>query len=253
MKLIVDGLAVNYEDQGKGPVVVLLHGWGIKGATFEVLAKRLAKHYRVLWLDLPGFGESEQPKNTWSVGEYASFVAKFLDKLGVHEAHALLGHSFGGRLIIKGVATGALRASKAVLMGSAGVKYSDSLRNRGFKVVAKVGKAALSLPYLSALKNPLRKRLHKAAGSTDYTELVGPMREIFIKTIEEDLLPYTTKLTIPVLMVWGKNDEVTPLADAHKLAAAMKDVRIEVLEGAHFVYLDQPDQSAKLIEEFLSA
>ncbi len=251
MKMIVSGLAVNYSDQGEGPVIVLLHGWGLKLETFEQLAHDLSVKYRVIRLDLPGFGGSQRPDSTWGVGEYAQFVASFLKKLKVSDVLAVIGHSFGGRIGIKGVGRGILKPEKLILMGSAGIKYSDSLRSRGFRGVAKVGKVVLSLPLLSLLRDKSRQRLYKAAGATDYLK-TGSMRDIFIVSIEEDLRPDAAGIGVPTLMIWGHEDEITPVKDAYLLAKPIKDVRIEVLpQATHAVYLDQPDKAAGLIMSFL--
>ncbi|MBW3538482.1 alpha/beta hydrolase [Candidatus Parcubacteria bacterium] len=250
MKLIVNNLAINYFDEGRGPAVVLLHGWGQTLGTFDLLAAELHRHYRVIRLDLPGFGGSQRPAAVWGVQQYAELVRDFLAKLEIRPL-ALVGHSFGGRLAIKGVGQGLLRPERLVLMGSAGVAQFHTLRNQLFRMAAKLGKAVTSLPYVSILRGPLRRRLYRAAGSTDYLS-AGAMSNIFLKVIHEDLQDDAGRINVPTLLIWGENDVDTPIKEARLFAGQIKGSRLEVLpEANHFVYLDQPDRVAGLVGEFL--
>ena len=74
MKVIVNNLATEFEDEGTGPVLLFLHGWKDSLKTFAPLVPGLASDYRVVRLDLPGFGGSEMPSRPWSVSDYVAFV-----------------------------------------------------------------------------------------------------------------------------------------------------------------------------------
>lgn len=246
-KIIVQDLALAYKDEGKGPTVVMLHGWGADLSSFEVLAGMLTPSYRVIRLDLPGFGDSEQPLSDWHIADYANCVAAFLQKLGVSKVHALLGHSFGGRISIKAVGTGLITPEHVVLVGSAGVRQSQTLRNRVYKAVAKTGKAVTSLPGLSALQPRLRKALYTSAGSTDYLQ-AGTMKQIFLHTINEDLQADAANITVPTILIWGKNDTETTLAQGEKLASCIPNARLFSIEGAgHYAFIDEPQKVADYI------
>jgi pimeloyl-ACP methyl ester carboxylesterase len=137
-------------------------------------------------------------------------------------------------------------------MGSAGIGHSRSLRNQLFKVVAKTGKAVMALPGLGAVRDRLRGRLYQAAGSTDYVD-AGPLRPVFVNTINEDLQTDAAKIKIPTLLIWGDLDADTPLADGQRLAGKIPKSRLEVVESAgHYVFVDQPWPVEQLIKEFLS-
>lgn len=251
MQRIIQNLAVRYDDEGSGPLIVMLHGWGTSGADFAELAGTLAAEYRVIRVDFPGFGGSEQPSEDWHVSEYTQFVAALLDKLDIRQPHALIGHSFGGRVALKGLATGVLSADKLILVGAAGVKRADSARNTTLRVVAKTGKALLSLPGLRRVSGSARGRLYRSIGSQDYLQS-GTMRQIFLNTINEDLSGYADRITQPTLLIWGSEDDQAPLADGKFFHEHIRGSRLKIAASAgHFVHHDEPIQVARWVREFL--
>ena len=94
-------MKINYEQKGSGELVVLLHGWGSNIKLFANLIDLLSVKYTVIAMDMPGFGESDEPPSAWCVDDYVDFVADFLREIAAPEEVTLLGHSFGGRVIIK--------------------------------------------------------------------------------------------------------------------------------------------------------
>jgi pimeloyl-ACP methyl ester carboxylesterase len=126
------------------------------------------------------------------------------------------------------------------------------LRNKALKVVAKTGKAVLSIPGLKKLQKPLRKKLYDKAGNSDYLT-AGPLKEIYQKTIKQDLSSEAAKITQPTLLIWGSHDTETPLTDGEQLAGLINDSRLEVLDGSHFIYLDYPEKIARHIKEFANS
>lgn len=250
MKILVDGQLVEYTDEGKGRTVLLLHGWGMSLGAFDDMAKNLSSQYRVIRLDFPGFGASPKPSDEWGVGEYAELVGKLTEKLKL-DLYAVIGHSFGGRVIIKGVANGIIHTDKVVLIGAAGVKPPQSAKKALFNAVAKVGKAATIMPGLNKLRPMLRKKLYSAAGSTDYLH-ADAMKKIFLNTINEDLLPLIHRVACPTLLIWGEYDMEAPLSDAYKMMNELPDAQLCVINDAgHFVYIDDPLAVGKELGVFL--
>ncbi|MDB5161706.1 MAG: alpha/beta hydrolase family protein [Candidatus Saccharibacteria bacterium] len=251
MKIVLDGQLVDYKDEGKGKLIVLLHGWGNDKKSLDSLAAHLAKHYRVIRIDFPGFGGSPKPKSDWYIGEYARFLTGFLKKLEIKNVYALAGHSFGGRVIIKSIAEQLINPEKVILMGAAGVKPKEALKKAIYKAIAKTGKAVTALPGLRGMRENLRRRLYASAGSMDYYN-AAEMRTIFQHTIDEDLLPFVERITQPALLIWGEGDTETPVSQAHTMMAKLKHGELLVVEHAgHFVFNDQPGIVEKKIDEFL--
>jgi len=232
-------------------VVLILHGWGTDAKNFDSLAAYLAGDFRVLRLDLPGFGGTEAPAGAWRVRDYAEFVARFLEKLNIIELRGVIGHSFGGRIVIKGLAEGILSARQAVLIDSAGITHPKTMRVQVYGLVARIGKRLLALPGISKFAPGLRRRLYRSAGSTDYLES-GNLRRTFLNVINENLAPAAARITVPTFIVWGADDLDTPPSDGRILANLIPNSSYSLIAGAgHFAHNDAPDRVNPLVKEFL--
>jgi len=249
MKVIVRNLATEYKDEGLGPVLLLLHGWQDSLRTFDGLVDILKGRYRVIRLDMPGFGQTEVPKTAWELKDYVDFVTAFIKKLDVDVSY-IAGHSFGGRVAIKGIATGIFTPKKVVLIDTAGFVKSRSVQNRIIQGVARVGNLVLSVPPLTLLKESVRERFYNHIDSDYYT--AGPLKETFVNIINEDLADCAAQIQIPALLIWGENDIATPLADGERFNELIKDSELKVIEDAgHFVHREKAETVAEYIQCFL--
>ena len=251
MKVLVNGQLIEYKDEGKGKTIVLLHGWGSNLGSFDELTRFLTKSYRVVRLDFPGFGSSPKPSDEWNVDSYAQLTAAFLKKLDVTSVYAIMGHSFGGRVIIKAISKNYINPEKVVLFGAAGIKPKQQIKKSVYKLIAKTGKAVTSLPGLKALQPKLRRRLYESAGATDYLNAEA-MRPIFLNTINEDLIALLADISQPTLMVWGENDHEVPVSDAQTMHGLIKHSQLIVVPGAgHYVFIDDPTAVQNEVRNFL--
>lgn len=252
MNLLVNQIKTAYDDEGEGKVILLLHGWGTSRDNFAELREALRDNYRVIVPDLPGFGDSDMPPSDWRVADYADFVANFLKALGIDNLYAIAVHSFGGRIAIKGLSTGVLQPEKLILIDAAGIGHSKSARNVAFAVVAKVGKTIMRLPGLRGQYKKAQQKLHEKAGSADYAE-AGEMQQIFLNAIHEDLRDEVRCLMLPTLIIWGSEDNETPLSDARLFHATISGSQLKIVQGAgHFVHNEFPEKVAKFVREFLA-
>lgn len=240
----------HYELSGKGKLVVLLHGWGDQASGLQALAQRLAKHYKVLAIDLPGFGATQPPTKVWNLDNYGEFVRNVLQKLNLGEPYAVIGHSNGGAIAIRAAALHLLEPEKLVLLASAGVRTSQPWKRLILKVVAKVGKVATFwLPQQQRRK--LQKRLYGVAGSDML--VVPTLQETFKRTVRQDVQADAAQLTVPALLLYADNDAAVPVEDGDIFHRLMPQSRLEIINNAgHFLHIDQPEQVSTLIEEFLS-
>jgi len=257
VKVIVQNIATEYTDeglsasrQGEGMTLLMLPGWMNTIRDFDALASRLVSTYRIVRLDFPGFkGGTEAPPSDWGVKEYAAFVRAFIEKIGL-TSYVLIGHSFGGRVAIRGVGEGTLHPSRLILIASAGIAKHRTFRNRAFTVLAKVAKILMLVPPLSLWRAQLRKKLYKKLGS-DYLA-AGALSNMYLKVIREDLQEYARKISIPTLLIWGSDDDMVPLSDGMLFNSLIKGSQLEVFPGVgHSPHVDCAEEVAKLIEQFV--
>ena len=241
LRKTVNGIGINYEQKGSGELVVLLHGWGSNIKLFANLIDLLSAKYTVVAMDMPGFGESEEPKTPWCVDDYVQFVIDFLKDYDTKEV-TLLGHSFGGRVIIKMHSRESLpfKVKKVILVDSAGIMPPKSNKKSWRTRYYKMGKAVLSTKLVQKLAPDALENFRKKMGSADYAAASPMMRQVMVKVVNEDLEPYLPNIKCPTLLVWGVNDTATPLSDGEKMEKLIPDAGLVRLENAgHYSFLEQ--------------
>jgi pimeloyl-ACP methyl ester carboxylesterase len=252
VKVMVNDQEVAYDRSGKGRCILLLHGWGASKENFSEIYHDLAGSFEVVTIDLPGFGESPAPSSDWTVGTYAELLPAFFKSIGIEEIYAVIGHSFGARVAIKALSQQLLKPEKVVLIGAAGIKHSNTVRNTLFRIAAKIGKTILKLPILSRYAESSRKRLYDAAGSTDYLRSDETMKIIFQATIQEDLSGDAKLIEQPTLLIWGSEDQEAPLADARYFHSVMPNSQLKIVqEAGHFVHNEKSGKTIRWIKSFL--
>ena len=158
MKLNIDGISVNCSDSGSGDVVLILQGWGTNMSLYSALAAHLAQNMRVILPELPGFGETAEPAEPFSADDYADFVEKLLRELGITRC-SLIGHSNGGRIIMKLVTRkqSEFKYDRIVFMDSAGIVHEKTAKQKAKQASYKLGKKILNLaPVKSAFPDGCR-------------------------------------------------------------------------------------------------
>ncbi len=236
----INGLKINYEIKGEGETVVLLHGWGANITLFADLISLVSQKYRVIAVDMPGFGKSEEPDDNWQVSDYSQFVIDFLSSLGVRKA-IFLGHSFGGRVIIKLATCFALpfEIDKIILVDSAGILPKKTPKQLRKQKRYKAMKKFLLLPPVKAMFPNALKKLQDKSGSADYKAASPVMRKILVSVVNEDLEPLLPKIKQSTLLIWGENDTATPLSDGKRMEELIKDSGLVTIKGAgHYSFLE---------------
>lgn len=249
----VNNININYEQRGSGDLVVLLHGWGSNITLFSNLIDLLSKKYTVVAMDMPGFGKSDEPPSAWCVDDYVQFVIDFLADYNA-EKIILLGHSFGGRVIIKMCSRNDLsfKIDKVILVDSAGIlppkTNKKSLRTRYYKF----GKKFLSTKLMQKLAPNALEKFRKKMGSADYAAASPLMRQVLVKTVNEDLEPLLPNIKCPTLLVWGVNDTATPISDGEKMERLISGSGLVKLENAgHYSFLEQQFTFNRVMCSFL--
>ncbi|MEX2603285.1 MAG: alpha/beta hydrolase [Gracilimonas sp.] len=249
-------LNIACEKTGNGKPLVILHGWGSSKRVMMPAAQNLS-HLRTCYvLDLPGFGDSPEPPRPWNIDDYADAIQAFIESLPKNNVDVLV-HSFGGRIMLKLSARefGKSHIDKVLITGGAGMKPKRSMKFYFKTYMAKILKAPFMI-----LPGSLREKamvwlrntaLWKSLGSGDYSKLSGVMRETFVKSVTEHLESSLPEIPHEVLLLWGRNDDATPVYQAERMEKGIKNAALVIIEDAgHYAFLDKPKQFARIAEAF---
>lgn len=249
-------LQIHYRKLGSGRPLLILHGWGSSSRVMMPLAKQLSDVRTCYVLDLPGFGETKEPPKPWDIDRYADMTEAFI-RDNFNEPIDLLVHSFGGRITLKLCArpAGKTLVDKVLITGGAGMKPKRSLSFYFKKYTAKILKAPFQILPHTAKQKALAKLRHtklwKSLGSSDYSELSGVMREIFVKSVTEYLEPCLPKISHEVLLIWGTEDEASPLYQGKRMENGIKKAAlVEIKNAGHYAFLDRPQHFASIARAF---
>ncbi|MCA9343848.1 MAG: alpha/beta hydrolase [Candidatus Nomurabacteria bacterium] len=250
MQVIVNSLLVNYRIIGKEKeTITMLHGWGDSLSTFDRIATTLSNKYTVILLDLPGFGGTQPPSQPWGLDEYAKFVADFSQKVGCQNLRAVVGHSNGGAIALRGLGSGVIRADKLVLLASAGIRNQYKGRKRGLRLAAKTAKL-MTKPLPKQIQARLKKKAYGAIGSDLF--VAEHLQDTFKRIITDDTQADAAKVRIPCLLIYGSEDTATPPEYGEIYHKAIGGSNLHIISGAgHFLHHTHTEQVSKLVEEFL--
>ena len=248
METIINNKKINYEVQGEGRPIILLHGWLASLETMKPLQKYLSNWFKVYNVDIIGFGKSELPDKPMNTDDYGDFLNNFITTLEI-EKPILIGHSNGGRTILNYAGRNLGNINKIVLIDSAGIKPKRKL-SYYFKVYTfKFIKNILKI--LPKKFDSLREKALSKFGSSDYKASPEVLRKTMNIILNEDQRKNMANINVPTLMIWGEQDTATPLKDAKQMEKLIPNSGIAILEGAgHFSYLDRLNQCLLILDEF---
>jgi len=253
----IDGVGIHYIDQGHGPAVVLVHGFGGHTFSFRHAIPALASDHRVVAVDLMGFGYSERPANAdYSLTAQATRVLRLMDALGIDSAVAL-GHSMGGEVVMRMAALAPKRVEKLILVASVSGDRLPSLPP-----------TPLLKPFLPALGR-LTGRLMLRRSVYDRTFITPEMREGYLAPMRirgsrdglyqmlrdgrKDKKIDFSRITQPVLLVWAAAEKVVPGFALARLQKRLPQAEVVVIESAgHLLLEEQPDACNAAIGNFLT-
>ena len=238
MKKKIQDVEINYLQYGEGKDIILLHGWGQNIQMMKPLGDAFANRFRITILDFPGFGESEEPSEPWTINKYSSILEDFIKELDIKKP-IVIGHSFGGRVAIRFSARNPIE--KLVLFGSPCIRIKEDL-----SITVKLLKKLKQLPGLNSFGEFMKKYI----GSRDYKQASPIMRQTLVNVVNEDLSKYAREIEEPTLLIWGENDTEAPVNDAKELEKIMIDAALIILPGTHYAYLENLPQVINILNNF---
>ena len=264
-------MSLHVDSYGSGAPLLLIHGWGMHGGMWGGVAQRLAQHFRVLAVDLPGHGFSvgrDSSRHSGDVGMNPDLLLdSIVDQLSAQfdEPLAVCGWSLGGQIALRWAAREPEKIKCLVLVAST----PCFVRRPGWEcamaqeTLAEFA-AALQRDYAATLRRFLALQVR---GSDNERELLAALRKALMSRGEPDLDALRAGLEIlrdcdlrgelpdirqPALVVCGERDTLTPPQASHYLAAQLPDARLAEIKGAaHAPFLSHPDEFMKHLTSFL--
>lgn len=235
-------LDIHYEKYGNGEKnIIILPGFGNTRKTFDYMINYLKEKYTVYIFDYPGFGKTKHPTYPLTIYDYARIINSFIKEKELKNVY-LIGHSFGGRIIIL-INSYYENNYKAILINSAGIRRK-SLKNFRYKFLKK-------LKFFYKNKQGYLERLYKKYASDDYKSISINMKKTFKNIVNENLTSYLKQIKAETLIIWGKSDKDTPIKDGKLMKRRIKSSELITLNTGHFTYLEEPFLVNKIIDEFI--
>lgn len=237
MNVKLQGKSINYQLEGTGSPLLLIHGWGGSSKSLEPLAQSLAKKYKAITIDLPGFGKSSKPDPDWGVEEYAKIIIDFISEFKLRPV-IFFGHSFGGALGVYLAAKYPEYISKLILSGASYKRNNPA--------------SAKAVAFLKWIPPLAKKIIYKVLFPQSDLYKVPELETNFRKIVTQDLTPLIQTIKTPTLILWGEKDNQTPVSNAIELQNKINSSGLKIfLNIGHNLPLKYPRLVYEEITKFL--
>jgi pimeloyl-ACP methyl ester carboxylesterase len=269
----IHGERIAYYDEGRGEVLLLIHGMAGSSQSWRELLPKLAQRYRVIAPDLLGHGQSAKPRTDYSLGAFAVGLRDLLDEVGVASA-TVVGHSLGGGIAMQFLYQHPDYCRRLVLISSGGLGPDVGLILRLLSApgaelimpiiaptpILRAGNSVKSWLTSMGLRSPRGAEIWSAYSS--FADRAT--RDSFLRTLRSvvdyrgqsvsALNRLKLKSDLPTLAIWGEDDTIIPVDHAYSALEARPDCRLEVMPGVgHFAHVEAPYEVFRLIDEFIVA
>ena len=225
--------------------VIILHGWTYsleKWQSFLEILKK--KGIEPVMLKVPGL--TSENERVWGIEDYVKWLKEIVDK--EKDKAILIGHSNGGRIAVNFAIRYPERISKLILIDSAGIYHNElslALKRVIFKTLAKFGRV---LKGSSVLKNVF----YKTVGETDYKNASQNMKQTMINLLNSDEFLKPENIKTPALIIWGREDKITPVSDGRLFNRLIKNSKLEIINDArHSPQFTDPKKVAEIIYGYI--
>lgn len=262
----INGKNIRYDEYGvnNSDHILFIHGLGSSSLVWRDIPEALSKSYHTITIDLIGFGESDKPKENYTISFLSKFIKDFINEMGFgpREKISIIGHSLGGYIAIDFATTNRERVDKLVLFDSSGLLKNPT---------------PLLSDYLNAVKttDPVlrRDRITKVLGSlySDPSRLLPIIVEFFIYFIEkpgaleafESAFVNSTSMSIDskkiikienlrCLIIWGEKDKLIPVSFVEQFKLLLSTAEIEIIKDAgHAPFVEKPAIVYQRLIDFL--
>lgn len=256
----IDDIQLAYDDVGIGPAVVFIHGYPFNRSLWSEQTEALTSRFRVVTPDLRGFGESDSSEGPATMNRMAQDVAKLMDRVDIDQA-VIAGLSMGGYVALAFSKLFPSRVRALVLADTRAEADTEEAKQTRVQQAEKAlaeGMAGIADAMLPKLLTPdtVSKR----------PEVVKRVRDMMLKTKpqgaasallgmaeREDQSEFIATMKVPVLILVGREDAITPVADSEKMQSMIAGARLVVIDNAgHVSNLEQTEQFNGALLKFLN-
>ena len=259
----VDGLTLHYYEGGPAdaPTLLMIHGFGANRDNWLRFARHF-KDYRVIALDLPGFGESSKPDIDYDVASQTERVHAFAKTLGLTRLH-LIGNSMGGHIAALYAARHPEQVLSVALLDNAGVtspRKSEmfAMIERGEPnplVVRRAEDFDALMRFVFVNPPPLPESLKRhfaeqsMANQAIYDKIFRQLRERYVP-----LEPELPKIQVPTLLLWGEQDRVLDVSSIEVMKPLLKQPSVVIMpDCGHAPMIERPEDTARHYQAFLDS
>lgn len=257
---------VHYVDEGSGPVVLMIHGFGGHFRNFQKLAEEMKGQYRVIRVDLPGFGLSDCPpvdkSNPQFVKLYDDFSTFLIDTLHLDSMY-VIGNSMGGMIAWNMAVKHPQNVQKLVLLASAGydldktakglfiIKYKafTKMFEKGMPLFVSKGNAGKCYADESKIDQ------HEVAMNNDISNREGNLQHL-LDMAGDKVFPDTAliqQVKCPTLIIWGEKDRIIPVEHAQRFKRDIPNSRLILYDTCgHVPMIEMTDRTKQDIEQFFN-
>jgi len=258
-----------YEQNPEAPIpIVLLHGLFIDARTWDRTAESLALDHRIIYPDLPGFGESEKPPPSrfgYSIDAFVDVLIDLFGGLGLRRA-VVIGQDVGGAIALSLAARHPELVRGLVLLCASCQPPAVSSPERALLLPVLGGVFTKQLLGRAVYRSLFRhwllsspKALDEARIDAFFEPLSSPSgRGSLLATLRHTsdtrlVRAQTARLSTPTLVVWGRQDRSFPVSEGQKLARSIRGAGFELLDAGHLPQEECPEALARSIRRFVAA
>lgn len=258
----VSELKVHYRDEGNGPVLLLLHGTFSSLHTYNAWNEILKKKFRVIRLDLPGFGlTGPSPNNNYSISQFTTFLENFTNLLGIKDFY-LVGNSLGGWLSWEFAVLNPEKVKKLVLIDSAGYINDHNYPLPFVIAQTPVLRNVFNFIPKAVVRRFVRQVYHDQSKVTSdivdrYYDMIhrDGNKEAFVHIANSNYKQNThnlSLLTMPVLILWGGQDKWLNVEHAYKFQRDIPNNDLIIYDNVGHLPMEEcPEKTAIDVQDFL--
>jgi 3-oxoadipate enol-lactonase len=263
MRIAINDITVSYSDEGKNgtPVIIFIHGFPFNKSIWKMQVKELKDNYRVISYDIRGHGNSDAGNGDFSIELFVKDLLSLMDALKIDKT-MLCGLSMGGYIALKAIENHPERFDALILSDTHCIADTSEVKEKRMKAIESIRKSGIEKYADESIKN-----LFAPESFTTREEEIAVVRKMIVKTAKESLCKTLLALSVrketcsklaeikvPVLIMVGKEDKITPLAAAQLMHEKIKNSFLNIIEHAgHLSNLENPGDFNEHLKKFVAS